>query len=60
MRRVLGASRRGYLTCNVIAPESFRSYTQAELLRALPAARAEAEDPLTYPGNYVVTFSAAS
>jgi putative sugar O-methyltransferase len=54
--KVLLRSSRGYLTVNTITPRRFRSFTQDELLDALPGSSIEAEEPKTHDGNYVVAW----
>jgi len=55
-KKVLSASSRGYVTCNVIAPEKFDSFTREEFLRRIPGATALPEEPLTHERNFVIVW----
>lgn len=56
MEKVVLRARRGYVTYNEINPGSFRSLTADDLLRAIPGAARSPEEPLTHPGNCIITW----
>ena len=53
LEHVLRNAKRGYLTCNWIAPRHFRSLTPDELLAAVPGSRFLPETPTTAPDNRI-------
>lgn len=55
LERILKKSSCGYLTCNNVDP-SLKTFSQGELLKRLPGARATHERPPVRRGNYIVTW----
>ncbi len=54
--KVISKARRGYMTCNLLAQANFPNcFTRQELIDNIPAQYHE-EDPLTAPGNYILTW----
>ena len=53
LTRVLQNSKRGYLTCNWIAPRHFHSLSPDDLLAAVPGSRFLPETPRTAPDNRI-------
>jgi putative sugar O-methyltransferase len=53
LAHILCHARRGYLTCNWISPQHFRSLTQDELLAAIPGSKFLPEAPRTAPDNRI-------
>jgi putative sugar O-methyltransferase len=58
LERVLRRSKRGYVTCNWVSPDQFRSLTPEDLLVAIPGSRFLPEVPLTAPDNRIWTWGA--
>ena len=56
MEKVVLRARRGYVTYNEINPGSFRSLKADELLGAIPGSARSPEEPLTHPGNCIITW----
>jgi hypothetical protein len=53
---VLGRARRGYVTCNWIAPPGYETFTRDELLEALPGSTFLPEVPRTAPANALLVW----
>jgi hypothetical protein len=60
MERVVRNARRGYITFNRINPPEFRSLEVDDFIRSIPGAEVAKEDPLTHPGNVVITWGPRS
>jgi O-methyltransferase domain len=58
LNKIVLNSKNGYITYNQINPDSFNSFTINELINLIPELRIEDENPLTWPGNKVLTFLA--
>ena len=56
LEKVVLNARRGYMTYNHINPAEFDSYSAEEIVRMIPGAKISPEEPLTYPGNCIVTW----
>jgi hypothetical protein len=56
LERVLRRARRGYVTCNWIAPESYQAFSRDELLEAIPGSAFIPEVPATSPANAILVW----
>jgi len=56
LNKIVLNSKNGYITYNEISPDSFNSLTINEIVNIIPELEIEEENPLTWPGNKVLTF----
>ena len=54
--KVIKKSKSGFMIMNQIAPNGFKQYSQAELLKEIPNSQIIEEIPLTHQSNYIIVW----